>query len=154
MTSPDQNLEDYVESIRRFNRGYAQRIGVLTEKIFDTKMSLTELRVIHEINAENQTTATHLCKLLRLDGGYLSRILNKFEKEGLVAKQKSLRDARQRKLTLTASGKKAWTAYSQKANQNIKDMIAPLTPEQQMQLISAMTTIAALLGLDYPQAGA
>lgn len=148
MTTPHLDIESYIESIRRFNRGYAQKIGIFAEKVFDSKMSITELRVLHEINIQKQTTATHLCKVLGLDGGYLSRILNKFEKAGYIAKQKSLKDARQRRISLTATGKKEWSIYSQKANQNIVDMILPLNVQQQKDLIAAMTTIAVLLGIE------
>lgn len=148
MTPTQDELEKRVDSIRQFNRAYAQKIGVFSEKIFDSPLSLTELRVLHELSLHRQTTATHLSKTLLLDGGYLSRILNKFEKDDVVIKERALNDARQRKISLTPKGKKMWGLASQKANQNILDMIEPLTVEQQGQLIAAMTTIAALLMME------
>lgn len=111
-------------------------------------MSLTELRVLHELSLAKQSTATALSRALGLDGGYLSRILNKFEREGLISKQRSLKDARQRKISMTLKGKKVWSLASDKANQNILDMIMPLSHEQQNQLIAAMATIALLLAME------
>jgi len=148
MASMEKNLDDHIEIIRRFNRGYAQKIGIFNERIFDSTMSLTELRVMHELSLHRQTTATHLSKILNLDGGYLSRILNKFEKAELISKERSLKDARQRKLALTAKGKKTWVAASAKANENVNSMISPLSIEHQRELIGAMMTIATLLGIE------
>jgi DNA-binding MarR family transcriptional regulator len=147
---PQQELpqDDHVEQIRRFNRAYLQKIGILSEKIFDSSFSLTELRIIHELSLHRQTTATSLSRLLSLDGGYLSRILNKFEKNGIVSKQRSLKDARQRKISLTQKGRKIWNAASAKARENILEMLAPLSPEQQQQLMAAMTTISVLLQME------
>jgi DNA-binding MarR family transcriptional regulator len=142
------SLDERVEKIRHFNRMYAHKIGIVSEKIFDSTMSLTELRVLHELSLHKQTTATELSRILDLDGGYLSRILNKFEKDELISKETSLKDARQRKLSLTKRGHKAWDIASAKAAQNVKDMVGNLDEAQQSHLIAAMATIATLLGFE------
>ena len=139
------SLDERVEKIRHFNRMYAHKIGIVSEKIFDSTMSLTELRVLHELSLHKQTTATELSRILDLDGGYLSRILNKFEKDELISKETSLKDARQRQLSLTRKGHKAWDIASAKAAENVKQMIVHLDDTQQGHLIAAMTTIATLL---------
>lgn len=139
------SLEERIDVIRHFNRMYAHKIGIFSERIFNSEMSLTELRVLHELSLHKQTTATVLSKELRLDGGYLSRILNKFEKAELISKERSMKDARQRRIALTKKGVKAWEAASAKASQNVQDMIVHLDVPQQIKLIAAMTTISELL---------
>src|SRR5215211_6498764 len=90
-----------VETVRRFNRFYTQQIGVLNEGLLNSPFSLTEARVIYELAHREQTTAAELATALRLDAGYLSRLLRGLARRGLIDKQSSARDGRQRLLRLT-----------------------------------------------------
>lgn len=139
------DLEKRIEDIRSFNRMYVQRIGVLTERVFDSPYSLTELKIIYELSVKKSTTATHIRKSMSLDGGYLSRILNKFEKEGMIKKERSKNDARQHKISFTKKGEKTWEAISAEARNNVLKMLEPLSVEQQVRMTAAMNTIASIL---------
>ncbi len=50
--------------------------------------------------------ARQLITILKIDGGYLSRLLKKFEKNGWLNRQQSTADGRTFFLYLSATGKK------------------------------------------------
>src|SRR5436190_18977779 len=89
-----------IEAIRHFNRFYTRQIGVLEEGLLQSPYTLTEARIIYELAHHEQTTAAELASELKLDAGYLSRILRDFAKRGLIDKQPSETDGRQTVLSL------------------------------------------------------
>src|SRR5688572_6742778 len=100
-------IQERTEAVRRFNRFYTKKIGVLRQGLLDSPFTLTEARVIYELAHCDQTTATELGRELDLDAGYLSRILRSFLKRGLIHKQPSKTDGRQSLLSLTDEGQAA-----------------------------------------------
>lgn len=144
----DAQTEQRIERIRRFNRMYMHRIGALAERIFGSPYSLAEVRVLNELCYNKPNTASILCRELRMDGGYISRILQGFEKEGLIVKEKSKRDGRQRTIRLTRKGRKVGDSILTEAKLKVLDMLAPVSVEDQIRLIEAMDTIDRIVNHD------
>src|SRR5437879_7202198 len=96
------NLQDRISAVRRFNRFFTRQIGVLREGLLHSPYSLTESRVIFDLAQGHALTASDLRRELGLDAGYLSRILNRLEQQGLLERVRSETDGRQRLLRLTA----------------------------------------------------
>src|SRR5205085_11468565 len=95
-------LDERIDAVRRFNRFYTQRIGVLRDGLYDSVYSLAEVRVLYELaHPTRPITATDLARALAIDAGYLSRILHKFETNALIRKMRSKSDGRQLHLSLT-----------------------------------------------------
>lgn len=140
------NMAQQVEAVRRFNRFYTRRIGVLQEKLLRSPFSLTEARVIYEIAQQEKTTATQLGNELSLDAGYLSRLLRSFEKRGLIDKQPSSHDGRQNVLSLSRQGQEAFATLNARSHQEIETMLNQLAPAEQNRLVEAMAVIQELLG--------
>jgi DNA-binding MarR family transcriptional regulator/GNAT superfamily N-acetyltransferase len=136
---------DPAESVRAFNRFYTRQIHILQEGILDSPLSLTEARVLFELAHREKTTATDLNAELALDPGYLSRILDAFLRKGYIKKQPSQGDRRQRQLSLTASGRKAFQSIDAKSHQESAAMLARLSSSDQSQLIAAMKSIENIL---------
>jgi DNA-binding MarR family transcriptional regulator/GNAT superfamily N-acetyltransferase len=141
-----RELHRRIEAVRRFNRFYTRRIGVLHEGLLGSPFSLVEARVIYEMAQRGQTTATELGQELGLDGGYLSRILRRFESRGLIDKRRSKADGRRSLLRLTKAGQDAFAALDSRSRHEIGALLGALGREDQVRLVGAMHTIEILLG--------
>lgn len=142
----DDNLSEKVETIRRFNRFYTRQIGVLDEGLLESPFSLAEARVIYELANRKTATASDLISELKLDAGYLSRILRGFEKRKLIEKSSSKKDARQSILKLTAQGKKEFANLDQLSRNQIEEILNDLSLVEQNRLLEAMKIIEKTLG--------
>jgi len=138
--------DEKIEAVRRFNRFYTRQIGVLRESWAESPFSLAEVRVLYELAHHNDLTAGELGTELGLDRGYLSRILQGFEKRGFVTKTRSEKDARQTHLALTAKGRKVFAPINNRSQQDVGSMLDALPATDQKILIESMHTIERLLG--------
>jgi len=135
-----------VEAIRRFNRFYTRRIGVLHEGLLASRFTLTESRLLWELAHRDQLTATELARELDLDAGYLSRLLRGFKERGLIKSTRAADDARHQHLSLTAAGKRAFAPINSRSQTDVSALLATLGEAQQQQLLAAMTSIEQMLG--------
>jgi DNA-binding MarR family transcriptional regulator/N-acetylglutamate synthase-like GNAT family acetyltransferase len=142
----DNDLDRRVGAVRRFNRFWTRRIGVLQDGYLESPFSVTEVRVLYELAHREETTASELRKELGLDAGYLSRILRGFEKNGLVNKRPSEADGRRSLLRLTGRGREAFASLDARSREDIGAMLGGLPAAGQERLLGAMRTIEGLLG--------
>src|SRR3954453_4705406 len=94
-----------VDQVRRFNRVVTQRVGALNDHYLARDRTLGESRVLWEIGHDGCELRV-LRERLRLDSGYLSRLLRSLEASGLVRVGPSDRDRRVRTARLTAKGRR------------------------------------------------
>ena len=134
-----------IAAVRRFNRFYTRQIGLLRKSYLGSPYSLTEARVLYELAQRPDVTAVELARELDFDAGYLSRVLARFEKRGLVSRTPSLYDRRQANLALTAKGRKAFAPLDGRSAGQSAAMLDPLPREDRPRLIDAMRTIETLL---------
>lgn len=135
----------WIADIRQFNRYYTLQLGLLQQHVFGSGYSLTEIRVLYEIHFNGQTTATGIRETLRMDAGYMSRILRNFEKQGLLIKHPLPEDGRSYYLQLTARGRKVITQMNTQSDGQIQEMLKELDLPQQEQVAGAMNTVRRLL---------
>jgi DNA-binding MarR family transcriptional regulator/GNAT superfamily N-acetyltransferase len=148
----DPTLDRHVAAVRHFNRFYTRLIGVLEEGQVASSHSLTELRVLYELAHRDDPVAADLASDLGIDAGYLSRIIKKFARAGLVAKVASATDGRRQRLRLTEDGHAAFAPLERATERQIATLIAPLDASGQERLVAAMATIEGLLGQGRPPA--
>lgn len=135
-----------VEAVRRFNRLYTRRIGVLREGLLGSPFSLTEVRVLYELAHRQGPAAADLARELGLDAGYLSRILRRFQKRGFLARRPAEHDRRRSLLTLKPAGHRALAPLEERSRTEAAALLSPLATADQALLQDALATVERLLG--------
>ena len=134
-----------VAAIRGFNRFYTNVIGLLRGKYLDTPYSLTEARLLFELAQRDTNEVTDLRRAVDIDPGYLSRILARFESDGLIARQRSAADARRQVIRLTGSGRAVVAGLDTRSAQQTRDMLRGLRDDDRRRLLEAMRVITETL---------
>src|SRR5437764_14459217 len=126
--------------MRRFNRFYTARIGVL--QYLGGDFSLGEVRILYELaHRADPPTAAELGRELRVDAGYLSRLLRGFERRRLITRTRSDADGRRSHVALTAAGRAAFAPLGARSRAEIAALLTPLAEADQERLGEAMPTI-------------
>jgi DNA-binding MarR family transcriptional regulator/N-acetylglutamate synthase-like GNAT family acetyltransferase len=136
---------DRVEAVRRFNRLYTRRIGVLRGHYLDSPFTLSESRVLYELAHRDRVTAAELGRDLDLDAGYLSRLLQRCARRGLLARTPSPTDRRRTYLALTPKGRRAFADLDARSRRETGRLVERFAEPEQRRLVQAMETIESLL---------
>ncbi|MEV3921830.1 bifunctional helix-turn-helix transcriptional regulator/GNAT family N-acetyltransferase [Actinomadura coerulea] len=147
----EATLED-VGTVRAFNRFYTGVIGVLGEGLVRSPYSLTEARVIFELAQREDSEVLALRRVLDLDAGYLSRMLARFETDGLVARERAPGDARRQIVRLTPRGREVFAMLDERSVAEIRELLDGLDPGDRRSLLAAMRTVQDVLG-ERPRGG-
>ena len=135
-----------VAAVRRFNRFYTRQIGILGERVLQSPFSLAEMRVLYEIANRENVSAVDLAEELRLDAGYLSRILRRFQKGGLVRRETSAEDGRRSLLSLTEKGQRTFATLNARQEEDVAALLTRVPAAGQRRLIESMHAIEEVLG--------
>lgn len=142
---PELTVDAQVGAIRAFNRFYTRKIGVV-DGMASSPFALAEARVLYELAHREQATATDIRKELGLDAGYMSRILREFERRKLIRREQSKTDERQKFLSLTAKGRRAFAPLDARSNRDVVAILEGLSPTKRKQLVDAVQAVRRLLG--------
>jgi len=145
------SLNSYVAAFRRFNRMYTRFIGVLDEEFLNSGYSLAEGRVLHELATGQSSTAKEIAVALGIDPAYVSRILGRFEKNSLLKRVPSKKDARSAYLVLTQKGKSRFEKLNALSEEQARGILKALPPTVQTNLIGSMSTVERLLAPSTPE---
>jgi len=144
-------LDQEVAAVRGFNRFYTRKLGVLDQHLLDSPFSLSEARVMYELAHRDDAAAKEIGAELGLDAGYLSRIVQNFEENGLITRKPLPADRRQHRLSLTAKGRQAFARLNRRSHDEVAAMLGHLGDAERARIVNAMRTIEHVLG---PQSGA
>jgi DNA-binding MarR family transcriptional regulator/N-acetylglutamate synthase-like GNAT family acetyltransferase len=142
---------DRVAAVRAFNRFYTNRIGALRDGLLRTPHSLTEARVLYELGHREVTEVADLRRELDIDAGFLSRLLARLQRNGLVARERSEADGRRQRIRLTADGTAAFAELDRRSAAETGELLDALGEEDQRRLVAAMDVVRGVLE-DVPRA--
>ena len=135
-----------VDAVRRFNRFYTRRIGLLERGFLQSDFSLTEVRLLYELSRRDPVSSAGLARDLGIDTGYLSRMVRRLTAAGIVAGQASASDRRQTLLSLSAKGRKVFGRIEGRQVEDVQALLSPLAESARRQLAASMRTIETLIG--------
>src|SRR5689334_14262187 len=118
-----KDKERRIAAVRAFNRFYPLKVGLLSPGYLHSRFSITEARVIHQLATHPESEVADLRRELGLDPGYLSRILNRFEEDGLVRRGRSSSDRRRQLVDLTAKGRRTFASLDRRSSAEIGEVL-------------------------------
>jgi DNA-binding MarR family transcriptional regulator/GNAT superfamily N-acetyltransferase len=134
-----------VDAVRRFNRFYTGRIGILPEDYLGSSHTLAEARVLFELGSRKSATATELGREMDVDLGYLSRLVQGLKRRGLLQGRRAADDARRTLLTLTPKGQKTFQALDSRSRKEVGELLSALALSDRTALVEAMATVQRIL---------
>lgn len=132
---------DQIADIQGFNKVYQNLLKQIDTAILETGYTLTEKDVLLEISKTERCTANILIQQLNIDRSYMSRMIAKFKKYGLVEKTQSLADSRIRYIRLTELGRKEINRLSDIQSNHIGAIFNKLSKKDQQTVWQAMVFI-------------
>jgi DNA-binding MarR family transcriptional regulator/GNAT superfamily N-acetyltransferase len=138
--------DEEVAAVRAFNRFYTRKLGVLDQQLLKSPFSLSEARVLYELAYREDLSAKEIGAELGLDAGYLSRIVQNFDENGLITREPLPADRRQYRLGLTAKGRQVFANLERSMQDDVGAMLAALPRGGSQKLVRAMAEIERLLG--------
>jgi DNA-binding MarR family transcriptional regulator len=139
------STQEQIEKIRSFNRFYTNIIGLLDQHFLDTPFSLTEGRVLYEISRMEEPSAKKIRENIAIDEGYLSRIIDKFTRKGIVTKSPSSGDRRLHIIHLTKKGRTEFARLNENQNRLMIEITGHLSEQERIELVGLMERINQLL---------
>lgn len=138
-------MNSTIAEVRSFNRYYTSVIGALGEGHLDTPYTLTEARLLYELAQHDSVEVLALRRSLALDAGYLTRILTRFENDGMVTRVRSATDGRRQIVSLSKLGRARFDTLDRRASRDVSRLLSPLSPSEQRRLTEAMRMVRTLL---------
>ena len=132
---------DQIADIQEFNKVYLNLMKQIDTAILETGYTLTEKDVLLEISKTERCTANILIQQLHIDRSYMSRMIAKFEKHGLIEKTQSRTDSRIRYIKLTELGRGEINRLNDIQNHHLGAIFDKLDEADQKEVWQAMVMI-------------
>jgi DNA-binding MarR family transcriptional regulator/GNAT superfamily N-acetyltransferase len=136
--------ERHIQQVRRFNRIVTQHVGALENSYLKRGRPLGQARLLFEVGSDGIDVRV-LRERLKLDSGYVSRLLRSLEAQGLVQVKTQASDGRIRRVELTSAGEAELATYDTLSDELAMSFLSPLDPSQRDRLMKAMAEVERLL---------
>lgn len=144
-------IDNQVLDVRHFNRFHTKLVGALNEGLLASDYSLVQVRLMYELNHNDNLAASDLMEILNLDRGYLSRMITSLEEKNLILKTPDAKNGKRMVLALTTKGKRVEEELEQLSSSQVASFISPLADTERRQLVRSMKHIEKLLSKDQPE---
>lgn len=138
-------MDHAIETVRAFNRFFTRHVGAIDARFLDTDVNLAEARLLFEIARQQPVLANALQDMLRLDRGYLSRMITRFEARGWIVRNRVDDDARMRPIALTPQGDAIFTLIDERQRAAVAQDLDRLSVVERDDLMQALTKARLLL---------
>jgi DNA-binding MarR family transcriptional regulator/GNAT superfamily N-acetyltransferase len=138
-------MEDVIDAVRSFNRFFTRFVGALDSDFLKTGMSLGEARILLEIAHREPCFADDLQRILDLDGGFVSRIVQRFEERKWIGRTRCDTDGRRRDIALTPKGRKQFEFVDERQRSVIERNLSRLRLGDRRQLVRSLGTVQTIL---------
>ncbi len=133
-------MVDFIRLTNKFNKLIKQPLDFGTGDL----LYPTEIHTIDLIGKMRKATVTELCGLFGVTKGAVSQVVGKLSRKGYVTKNRSVDSGKERILTLTAKGRKAFDSHVHLHEEMDRSLIAKgadITPKQVEQFRQMLGTI-------------
>ena len=134
----------HIDQVRRFNRAVTLHVGAMENSYLQRGRPLSEARLLYEVGS-NGIDLLILRERLKLDSGYLSRLVRSLKAQSLVRTEAHMDDGRARRVVLTPQGLAERATYDALSDDLAASFLKPLDATQQDRLVKAMAEVERLL---------
>lgn len=113
--------------------------------ILESDYSLAEVRAMYEIYHNPNITARQQKEILKVDEGYLSRLIAKLVKKNMIKRSQTRDDNRIFSSILTQKGRNTFLQLNQRSSDAFAETIQHLTKSEQTELINLLDNIKILI---------
>jgi DNA-binding MarR family transcriptional regulator/N-acetylglutamate synthase-like GNAT family acetyltransferase len=137
--------DQVIAAIRRFNRQYTKRTGLLDSALLQHGFTPAEIRVLWEIAHKDHISAGEIRHELGMDAAVVSRLVAALKAKGVVRTEVFPHDRRIRNLRLTPLGKRTVAVLERESSEHVANMIGFVSHAGREKLVASLREVETLL---------
>ncbi len=139
---------DEIDRIRAFSRCFTGQMGLLSRSYLGSGLGMTEVRILHDLDAPDPVTARQVAQSLGIDEGYLSRVLAGFARRGWIERRRGQTDGREQPIVLTPVGRAELETLRQASRAAVGERLSALDRAQRVTLAETLDRARRILQPD------
>ncbi|MGN6525840.1 MAG: MarR family winged helix-turn-helix transcriptional regulator [Burkholderiaceae bacterium] len=140
----------FVDDIRRSSRRMVRELGFMRPTLAASPYPASAVHALVELGERGTMAAAEIAQLLALDKSSVSRLLRKLVDAGELREAVDGTDARVKRLSLTARGRRTLAAIEAHARRQVVEALGRMPPEAQRQAADGLAAYAGALAGEAP----
>ena len=136
---------ELIQQLRQASRHMVRELGFMQSTLAATDYPPSAVHALLEIGQGHALTAGDLVTLLGLEKSSVSRLVRKLVDAGEISEQADARDARAKRLQLTAQGRQTLSGIDRFAQAQVAAALAHLSADQQRRASTGIADYARAL---------